>query len=99
MRLSHLIFIVMLSALLLTIGKDPVGRVALVVFTIGVGVFVSGLTAIMALFQTVGAIGYARAIGEYLFAIAATLVVLIIGSVTMAALLGLGIILVDLVAG
>ncbi len=91
MRLWHLILGIVFVAVVLAISREAVGRVALVVFITGLGEFILGLTAVMTLFQTVGAIGYARDLFSYLQAIAATLIVVAVASVTMNALLWLGI--------
>ena len=42
------------------IVRDEVGRVAVIVFFTGLGTCVAGVASIMALFQTVGALGEAR---------------------------------------
>ena len=95
MRLWHLMLAVFLAAVLLAIARDPVGRVAIVVFFTGLGEFFMGLAAVMTLFQTIGAIGYARDLVSYAKAISSTIAVLIIASVCMNLLLGLGIDLIS----
>ncbi len=55
MRLAHLILIVAVLAIGLSLVRDPIGRTFVIVFLTGVGELVLGLTAIMGLFQTVGA--------------------------------------------
>lgn len=90
MRLIHLLFAVFFIAIGMAIARDEVGRVALVVFFTGLGEFVFGLVAIMTLFQTIGAIGEAHRLQEYLQAIAATAVVLFVATATMNGLLWAG---------
>ena len=81
--ISSTMFLVLVAAVVFTLLRDEVGRVAVIVFFTGVGVTVGGLTAIMALFQTVGAIGEARTPFGYLEALAATALVLAVGSSAM----------------
>jgi hypothetical protein len=90
MRLWHLLLGVFLVSILLAISREPVGRVAIVVFLTGLGELVVGLTAVMMLFQTIGAIGNAEDLLSYVTAIGATLVVLVAASVTMNALFWIG---------
>lgn len=90
MRLWHLgVFILMLS-LVMTIGRDVVGRVALIVFFTALGEFVFGTTAVMALFQTISEIGMARGLFEHGQAVAATTLVLVIATAVMSIWLSLG---------
>ena len=56
----------------------------------------SCLTAIMALFQTIGALGEARGLAAHIEALAATVVVLIVGSAVILGLLFAGALLVRL---
>lgn len=95
MRVSHLIFMVFVAAVLLTVAREPTGRVAIVVFFTGLGEFLLGLTAVMTLFRTVGGIGHARTRLAYFEAIASTLVVLVVASLMMNALLWVGVGLVQ----
>ena len=60
MRLWHLLFAVFLASMALAIARDPIGRVALVVFFTTIGLVILGLSSIMMLFRAVGAIGMAR---------------------------------------
>ena len=90
MRLYHLLLAVLFVALILGIARDEVGRVALIVFFTGLGELVFGLTTIMALFQTVSAIGYARSAGEYAEAVAATALVVLLAAVLMNGVLWVG---------
>jgi hypothetical protein len=76
MRLWHLVFAIAGCALVLVLARDPIARVCLIVFVIGLGEAVFALGGIMALFRTIGAIGQARGIREHALALAATAVVL-----------------------
>ncbi len=90
MRLWHLLLGVFFVSILLAISREAVGRVAIVVFATGLGELVLGLTAVMMLFQTIGAIGQAEDLLSYAEAIGATLVVLVVASVSMNALFWVG---------
>ena len=73
MRLWHLVFVVVLVALVLALARDPVGRVALIVFVDRRWArWSSGPTAVMALFQTIGALGEAEGLVAHAEAVAAT---------------------------
>ncbi len=87
MRISHLLFAVLVIGTLMGIVRDEVGRVAVIVFFTGLGTVLSALASIMALFQTIGAFGEARGVGAHVEALAATIVVLAVGSATMLGLL------------
>jgi hypothetical protein len=76
MRLWHVIFGVATAAFVLTLMRDPAGRAFVIVFATGTGEVGLGLTAVMALFQTVGAIGEAKGLVAHAEALAATSVVL-----------------------
>lgn len=91
MKIQTLAFIILLVAFVLTICRDPAGRVAVIVFITGLGEFALGLAAVMALFQTVGSIGLARDLLEHAEAFAATLVVLAIGTAAMTGWLFIGV--------
>ena len=69
----HVVFI-----LVLAIVRDTVGMIALIIFFTALGEVVLGTTAVLALFQTIGAIGMARGLFEHGQAVAATTLVLII---------------------
>ena len=58
--------------------SGTVGRIALIIFFTAQGEVVLGTTAVLALFQTIGAIGMARGLFEHGQAVAATTLVLII---------------------
>jgi hypothetical protein len=95
MRLSTLLFVVMLVAMLLAFIRDEVGRVAVIVFFTGLATVISGTTSIMALFQTLGAFGEARSVVAHIEALAATAVVLVVGSSVMLGVLFAGALLVQ----
>jgi hypothetical protein len=86
MRLWHLIFGILITAIVLAIARDPTGRVALIVFGVGLCEVVSGTTALLALFRTVGAIGEANSLSTHAGAVLATTVVLAASTSIMAAL-------------
>jgi hypothetical protein len=90
MRLAHVLFAVGLIAIVMTLFRDPFGRVFVIVFATGVGEVVLGLAALMALFQTVGALGQAEGLSDHAEALAATSVILAVASVTMSAWLFVG---------
>lgn len=90
MRLWHLLLGAVVLAVILTIARDPAGRVAMVVFCTTLGEVVLGTGAIMLLFQTVGAIGEAKGLYEHVEAVFATTVVLAVGTALMWGLLVIG---------
>jgi hypothetical protein len=96
MRLWHLVLGILVTSLVLTIAREPTGRVALIVFGIGIGEVVSGTTALLALFRTVGAIGEADSLPTHAGAVLATSVVLAAATSVMAALFFAGAWLVNL---
>ena len=87
MRISTLLFAVLVIGTILGIARDEVGRVAVIVFFTGLGTMVSGVGSIMALFQTIGAFGEARTLSAHVEALAATILVLIVGPAIMLGLL------------
>jgi len=95
MRLWHLIFLIVMAAVVLAIARESVGRVALVIFTTGLIEFVLGLTFVMTLFRTFGALGEAQRLVAYLEAIVATILVLVVASYVMNAVLWVGVWLVQ----
>jgi hypothetical protein len=95
MRLSTLAFAILVIGTILGIARDEVGRVAVIVFFTGLGTTFSGLASIMALFQTVGAFGEAKTLVDHIEALAATIVVLIVGTAIMLGLLFAGGLLVQ----
>jgi hypothetical protein len=90
MRLWHLFVFIIALALIMAIVRDPVGRIALIVFVTALGEVVIGTTAIMALFQTIGAIGEAKGLFAHAEAIATTTLVLIIATTVMSSWLFAG---------
>ena len=90
MRLWHLVVAILALSLIFTIVRDPVGRIALIVFTTGLGEVIFGTTAIMALFQTIGAIGEAKGLFAHVEAIASTTLVLVIATTIMSSWLFAG---------
>lgn len=90
MRLWHVIGIVAFTAFVLTLGRDPIGIVFVIVFTTGLGEVVIGLCSVMALFQTVGALGEAKGFFAHIEALTATTVVLTIATSAMSAWLFAG---------
>jgi hypothetical protein len=90
MRLWHLTFGVLLVAIALSVARDPVGLVALIVFVTGLGEVVVGTAALLALFQSVGSFGEARGLPEHAEAVVATTVVLAVSSSMMTGLFFVG---------
>lgn len=90
MRLWHLLAFVLGVSLVLTLARDPLTRVFLIVFVTGLGEVFLGLVAVMSLFQTVGALGQARGPAEHAEALAATSVVLATATAVMGAWLFAG---------
>jgi hypothetical protein len=90
MRLWHLVLLILILGILLSIIRDPIGRISLIVFVTAVGEVFFGTTAVMALFQTIGAIGMARGLVEHTQAVAATTVVLIVATGIMSMWLFMG---------
>jgi membrane associated rhomboid family serine protease len=90
MRLWHLVFAVAIVSVVMTLVRDDAGRVAVIVFVFGVGECALGVAALMALFQTVGALGEARGLIAHAAAIAATTLVLASASTIMVAWLFAG---------
>jgi hypothetical protein len=86
MRLWHLVLGIFVMALVLTLARDPAGRVAVIVFIFGLGEAISGTTAILALFRTIGAIGEADSPLAHAGAVLATTVVLAVATTIMASL-------------
>ena len=85
MRLWQLILAIALLAILLTLGREPTPRLFLIIFGTGLGEVVLGLFAIMALFETVGALGAAKDLPSHAEAAAATTVVLALATGLMSA--------------
>jgi hypothetical protein len=90
MRLWHLLSGILAMALVLTIARDPAGRVGVIVFITGLGEAASGTVAALALFQTIGALGEARNLYDHAEALLATAVVLAFSTSVMGGLLFVG---------
>ena len=90
MRLWHLVVFIMALGMILAIVRDPVGRIALIVFTTALGEVVIGTTAVLALVQTIGAIGEAKGLFAHAEAVATTTLVLIIATTVMSSWLFAG---------
>lgn len=83
MRLWHLVVFIMVLGMCLAIARDPVGRVALIVFITALGEVIIGTTAIMALFQTIGSLGEAKGLVAHAEAVATTTLVLVLATAVM----------------
>jgi len=90
MRLWHLALAVLVLGVVFSIIRDPVGRIALIVFLTALGEVIFGTTAVLALFRTIGAIGMARGLFAHAQAVAATTLVLIIATTVMSTWLFMG---------
>jgi hypothetical protein len=98
MKLWHLIFVVFLAALSMAVARDPVGRVALVVFVTSLSMIALGTASLLLLFRAISAIGSAESTYSYIEACAATAGVLVFGSSSMLFVLWCGVGLVTRVA-
>lgn len=83
MRLWHLTFGVVVVAVILSLAQDPVGCAAVIVFFTGLGEIFLATTALLVLFQTLGALGEARGPVAHIQAVAATTVVVVLASSLM----------------
>ena len=90
MRLWHMLFATGVIAVLLTLVREPLTRVFLIVFLTGIGEVIFGLGSTLALIQTVGALGKAVTLYDHAEAVVATAVVLVVGSVVMSGWLFIG---------
>jgi hypothetical protein len=90
MRLWHTLFMVAALACVLTLTRDPVGRAFVIVLLTGLGEVGFGLAAVLALFQTVGALGEAKGVYAHAEALAATTVVLTLSTALMSGWLFIG---------
>jgi hypothetical protein len=90
MRLWHLFVFILALSLILTIVRDQVGRIALIVFVTALGEVIIGTTAVLALFQTIGSLGEAKGLFAHAEAVATTTLVLIIGTTIMSSWLFVG---------
>ena len=87
MRILHILYGVFMLALAFAVAREPVGRVAVIVFLTLAGELICGTTALMLLFQTVGSIGDARGALEYVQGLMATAIVLVVASWLMIGML------------
>jgi hypothetical protein len=90
MRLWHLFVFIIFLGMGLAIARDPVGRVALIVFVTALGEVVIGTTAILALFQTIGSLGEAKGLVAHAEAVATTTLVLVLATTIMSSWLFVG---------
>ena len=90
MRLLHLVFLVAVIAVVMTLAREPITRVFMIVFVTGLGEITFGLAAILALFQTIGALGEAQGLPARTEAIVATSLVLAVATAVMSAWLFAG---------
>ena len=90
MRLWHLGSGILVVAVSLAIAREPEGRVALIVFLVGLGEVVVGVASLLALFQTIGSFGEARDLATHAEALLATVIVLAGGTALMSGLLFAG---------
>ncbi len=90
MRLWHFCVLILALGVILSIVRDQVGRVALIVFVTALGEVIIGVTAVLALFQTIGAIGEAKGLFAHAEAVATTALVLIVATTIMSSWLFAG---------
>ncbi len=90
MRLWHLSFAVGAASVMMAMARNPLTRAFLITLTTGLGAVFLGTTAVMALFQTIGALGEAKGLSAHLEAIATTSMVLGVATVLMSAWLFVG---------
>src|SRR5262249_22578053 len=83
MRLWHLFVVILCLGLILAIVRDRVGRIALIVFVTALGEVIIGTTAVLALFQTISALGEAKGVVAHAEAVATTTLVLLIATAVM----------------
>jgi hypothetical protein len=83
MRLWHLFVFIIILGTVLAIARDPVGRVAMIVFVTALGEVIIGTTAILALFQTIGSLGEAKGLVAHAEAVATTTLVLVLATAVM----------------
>jgi membrane associated rhomboid family serine protease len=90
MRLWHLVVGIIAIAMVLAIVRDPIGRVAFIVFCTALGEVIIGTSTVLALFQTIGALGEAKGLFAHAEATASTAIVLVVGSTLMSSWLFAG---------
>lgn len=99
MRLWQWLATVWIVATCLAVAREEVGRVALIVFFTGLGEVVLGTSALLALFQSVGALGRASAPSDYAGAIAQTALILLAATTAMMGVLWIGVTMLMAVLG
>jgi hypothetical protein len=87
MRILHILYGVFMLALAFAVAREPVGRVAVIVFVTLAGELICGTTALMLLFQTVGSIGDALGALDYIQGLMAAAIVLVVASWLMIGML------------
>jgi hypothetical protein len=90
MRLWHFCVLILALGVILSIVRDQVGRVALIVFVTALGEVIIGVMAVLALFQTIGALGEAKGMFAHAEAVATTALVLIVATTIMSSWLFAG---------
>lgn len=90
MRVWHGMLAIFLAAIVIKITENPAGKVAVVVFTTGLGLIILGATGLLWLFQTLGEIGAANGGGQRLAAVGASAVVLFLATASMTGVLLIG---------
>ena len=90
MRFWHIVVSILALAIVLSICRDQVGRIALIVFVTALGEVVFGTTAVLALFQTIGSLGEAKGLFNHAEAVATTTLVLILATAIMSSWLFAG---------
>jgi hypothetical protein len=95
MRLWHLLVFILGVGMVLTIARDTVGRIALIVFVTALGEVIFGTMSVLALFQTIGSLGEAKTLFAHVEAVATTTLVLIIATTIMSSWLFCGAYLVQ----
>lgn len=90
MRLWQFLVVIFGLAMVFAVSRSEIGRVALVVFSMGLVELILGLAAVMNLFKTLGAFGQARDLLAHIEALAATVLILMVASLSMNGVLWVG---------
>jgi hypothetical protein len=90
MRLWQLLVMVVFVAVGVTLAREPVGRVMVIVFIFGLAEVFFGTLVVKSLFQTIAAIGRAESLAAYAGAVLSTAAVVVAGSITLAGILYFG---------
>jgi hypothetical protein len=90
LRLWHLVFAVFLVAVTMGMWREVTSRVALIVFVAGTGECAVGTTALLMLFRSLAAVGYATEPREYARALGRTALVLVGATFLMTSVIWLG---------